>query len=147
MILVDIDFMNLGDIDEVLEIERESFSIPWSKRTFLNELSFPENVYLVARLKDKVVGYAGIRFYGRQGHITTIAVASRWRGNQIGEQLLLAILEIAKERKVREVILEVRPSNRVAIGLYEKYGFKVIGVIPNYYMDNGEDALLMKLNI
>lgn len=144
---MDIDFMNPGDLDEVLEIERESFSMPWSRDTFLNELDFPENVYLVARLKDKVVGYAGIRFYGRQGHITTIAVAPRWRGNQIGEQLLLALLEVARDRKAKEVILEVRPSNKIAISLYEKYGFKTVGIIPGYYIDNGEDALLMRLKI
>lgn len=147
MILVDIDFMNVGDLDEVLEIERQSFSRAWSRFFFLNELELSESTYIVARLRDRVVGYAGIRFYGRQGHITTIAVAPKWRGNRIGEQLLLALLEIAKDRKVKEVVLEVRPSNSVAISLYEKYGFKVVGVIPGYYMDNGEDALLMSLKI
>jgi len=147
MIMVEIDFMNPGDIDEVIEIEKESFSLPWSRKTFMSEISFPENVYIVARLRGKVVGYAGIRFYGRQGHITTIAVAPQWRGNQIGEQLLLALIEIAKEKKAKEVILEVRPSNRVAIGLYEKHGFKAVGIIPGYYVDNGEDAFLMRLKI
>ncbi|KUK13833.1 MAG: ribosomal protein S18-alanine N-acetyltransferase [Synergistetes bacterium] len=147
MILVDIDFMNVGDLDEVLEIERESFNLPWSRNLFLRELDFPGNAYIVARLRDRVVGYAGIRFYGRQAHITTIAVAPKWRGNRIGEQLLLALIEIAKDRQAKEIVLEVRPSNRIAIGLYEKYGFRTIGVIPGYYMDNGEDAFLMRVKI
>lgn len=147
MILVNIDFMNYGDLEEVLEIERESFSLPWTKKTFINELSYPENVYIVARLKDEVVGYAGMRFYGRQAHITTIAVKPKWRGNQIGEQLLLALIEIAKDRKAKEMILEVRASNLIAQSLYEKYGFKPVGVIPGYYLDNGEDAILMRLRI
>ncbi len=147
MILVDIDFMNLGDLDEVLEIEKECFPFPWSERTFREELELKDSVYIVARLKDKVVGYAGIRFYQRQGHITTIAVAPRWRRNQIGEQLLLALLEIAKDRKVKSVVLEVNPANLPARNLYEKYGFKPIGLIPGYYRNEGADAVIMRLDI
>lgn len=147
MILVDIDFMNLGDLDEVLEIERECFPFPWSEETFREELELKDSVYIVARLRGRVVGYAGIKFYQRQGHITTIAVAPRWRGNQIGEQLLLALLEIAKDRKVKSVVLEVNPSNLPARKLYEKYGFKEIGLIPGYYRNEGADAIIMRLEI
>ena len=78
-----------------------------------------------------------------EAHITTFAVHPAWRRQRIGERLLLAFLDLAAARHAREATLEVRLSNIAARRLYEKYGFRPVGLRPRYYSDNGEDALIM----
>jgi [ribosomal protein S18]-alanine N-acetyltransferase len=78
-----------------------------------------------------------------EAHITTFAVHPAWRRQRIGERLLLAFLDLARDRHAREATLEVRLSNLAARRLYEKYGFRPVGVRPRYYSDNNEDALIM----
>ena len=78
-----------------------------------------------------------------EAHITTFAVDPRWRRRGIGERLLLALLDLAMERRAREATLEVRLSNLAARRLYEKYGFRPVGLRPRYYSDDSEDALIM----
>ena len=78
-----------------------------------------------------------------EAHITTFAVHPGWRRQRIGERLLLAFLDLAIGRHAREATLEVRLSNIAARRLYEKYGFRPVGLRPRYYSDDGEDALIM----
>ena len=78
-----------------------------------------------------------------EAHITTFAVHPAWRRQRIGERLLLAFLDLARDRHAREATLEVRLSNLAARRLYEKYGFRPVGLRPRYYSDNNEDALIM----
>ena len=78
-----------------------------------------------------------------EAHVTTFAVHPAWRRRGIGERLLLAVLDTALGRHAREATLEVRLSNVAARRLYEKYGFRPVGLRPRYYTDNGEDALIM----
>ena len=78
-----------------------------------------------------------------EAHITTFAVHPAWRRQRIGERLLLAFLDLAIDRGAREATLEVRLSNIGARKLYEKYGFRPVGLRPRYYTDDHEDALIM----
>ena len=78
-----------------------------------------------------------------EAHVTTFATRRAWRRQGVGERLLLALLDLAAARGAHEATLEVRPSNAPARRLYEKYGFKVVGVRPRYYSDDNEDALIM----
>jgi len=78
-----------------------------------------------------------------EGHIITFAVHPEWRRQHIGERLLLAFLDLAADRGAHEATLEVRLSNLPARRLYEKFGFRPVGLRPRYYSDNGEDALIM----
>ena len=78
-----------------------------------------------------------------EAHVTTFAVHPRYRRRRIGERLLLALLDLAADRHAREATLEVRLSNLAARRLYEKYGFRPVGIRPRYYSDNQEDALIM----
>jgi ribosomal-protein-alanine N-acetyltransferase len=78
-----------------------------------------------------------------EAHVTTFAVEPAWRRRKVGERLLVALLDIALARGAREATLEVRLSNVAARRLYEKYGFRPVGIRPRYYSDNGEDALIM----
>jgi ribosomal-protein-alanine N-acetyltransferase len=78
-----------------------------------------------------------------EAHITTFAIHPAWRRRRIGERLLLAFLDIAIDRSAHEATLEVRLSNLAARRLYEKYGFRPVGLRPRYYSDDNEDALIM----
>jgi ribosomal-protein-alanine N-acetyltransferase len=141
---VRIEPMRMADLPEVEAIERASFTTPWPPNAYRSELS--ENrlaSYLVARIGDRVVGYAGMWLMVDEAHITTFAVHPSWRRRRIGERLLLAMLDLAATRRAREATLEVRVSNLAARRLYEKYGFRPVGVRPRYYSDDGEDALVM----
>jgi len=141
---VRIEPMRMADLPEVEAIERASFTTPWPPNAYRSELS--ENrlaSYLVARSGDRVVGYAGMWLMVDEAHITTFAVHPSWRRRRIGERLLLAMLDLAAARRAREATLEVRVSNLAARRLYEKYGFRPVGVRPRYYSDDGEDALVM----
>jgi ribosomal-protein-alanine N-acetyltransferase len=140
--------MKLNDLDTVLDIDRLSFPLPWSERTYRYELleNRSSHMYVVEVVEDqipKIVGYVGFWFIVDEAHISTLAVHPDYRGQGIGELLLRTALNGANDLDARIVTLEVRTSNAAAIRLYEKFDFKVVGSRPRYYRDNNEDALLM----
>ena len=139
-----ISAMRLEDLDEVQRIEEASFATPWPPNAYRSELLTNRLAsYLVARVGDRIVAYGGMWLMVDEAHITTFAVHPAWRRQRLGERLLLAFLDLAKDRHAREATLEVRLSNLAARRLYEKYGFRPVGVRPRYYSDNNEDALIM----
>jgi [ribosomal protein S18]-alanine N-acetyltransferase len=136
--------MTVEDIPSVHAIERASFAVPWPDDAYRSELVTNRLAsYVVARAGDAVVGFAGLWVMVDEAHITTFAVDPRWRRRGVGQWLLLRLLELANDRRAREATLEVRLSNMPARRLYEKYGFRPVGIRPRYYSDNGEDALIM----
>jgi ribosomal-protein-alanine N-acetyltransferase len=139
-----IDAMRVEDLDEVQAIELTSFSPPWPPNAYRSEIETNRlATYLVARAEDTIVAYGGMWLMVDEAHITTFAVHPSWRRQRIGERLLLAFLDLAIGRHAREATLEVRLSNLPARRLYEKYGFRPVGLRARYYSDNGEDALIM----
>jgi [ribosomal protein S18]-alanine N-acetyltransferase len=136
--------MRLQDLEAVHRIELASFSSPWPPNAYRSELESNRLAsYLVARVDGEIVAYGGMWLMVDEAHITTFAVHPSWRRQRIGERLLLAFLDLAIARHAREATLEVRLSNVSARRLYEKYGFRPVGLRPRYYSDNGEDALIM----
>jgi len=141
---VRIEPMTLDDLERVHAIEQASFFPTWPDEAYRNELMTNKlATYLVARLEDVVIGFAGIWLMVDEAHVTTFAVDPAWRRRGVGERLLLALLDVSVARRAREATLEVRLSNMAARRLYEKYGFRPVGIRPRYYTDNGEDALIM----
>jgi len=139
-----VDRMTVDDLIAVHVIERESFSTPWPAQAYREEIEHNRLAhYIVARSGNSIVGFAGIWLLVDEAHITTFATRTAWRRQGIGERLLVALLDLSLARGAKEATLEVRPSNTPAKRLYEKYGFKVVGVRPRYYSDNNEDALIM----
>ncbi len=139
-----IEAMRLTDLPAVYAIELASFTTPWPPHAYRSELETNRMAtYLVVRAADELVGYAGMWVMVDEAHITTFAVHPAWRRRRVGERLLLALLDLALERRAREATLEVRLSNLPARRLYEKYGFRPVGIRPNYYSDDREDALIM----
>ncbi len=165
--------MTLDDIDQVVMMDRLSFPLPWSARTYQHEvLNNRASTMLVveqvaaqpaappparrpawpfqllakrAPVADPspLVAYAGFWHIADEVHISTIAVHPDWRGRKLGELLIWTIAREAIRRGAALVTLEVRVTNTVALNLYRKYGFEVVGVRRGYYRDNGEDAYLM----
>ncbi len=141
---ISITAMSGDDLDQVMEIERASFPLPWSRSSFEKELV--ENnyaCYLVAcsREEGRVIGYAGCWVIFDEAHVTTLAVHPLFRRNGTGSALLASLIKQAYGRGARQIFLEVRDSNEAARRLYEKFGFKIKGIRKKYYLD--EDAVVM----
>ncbi|HTC85692.1 MAG TPA: ribosomal protein S18-alanine N-acetyltransferase [Candidatus Acidoferrum sp.] len=136
--------MTVTDLPVVHEIERASFTTPWPAHAYRTEIESNRLAhYRVIRVGGRVIGYAGIWVMVDEAHVTTFAVDPAWRRRGVGERLLMAVLDLAIERGAREATLEVRLSNLAARRLYEKYGFRPVGIRPRYYSDDNEDALIM----
>ncbi len=135
--------MNTLDIDGVLAVEQQSFTTPWSREGFVNEMSNELSYYLVLVEAGNIIGYAGMWLIVDEAHVTNVAILPEYRGRKLGEKLMVALLEHAKVRGATRMTLEVRASNEVAQGLYSKFGFTAQGRRRNYYTDTKEDALIM----
>lgn len=136
------------DIDDVMTIEKSSFSLPWSEEIFYREIR--ENsyaYYFVLIYEQKTVGYGGLWIIVNDAQITNIALLPEYRGKQLGEKLLHYLLQYAKSVGVERLSLEVRTSNIIAQRLYRKMGFVPGGIHKNYYTDNQEDAIIMWVNL
>lgn len=128
----------------VVAIERRANPHPWSHSLFAGELTMPTSrFWWVAREGRHVMGYAGLMVTLDVGHVTNFAVHEDQRRRHIATRLLLAQFAEAAELGVADMTLEVRMSNASAQGLYRRFGFAPGGVRRGYYIDNGEDALVM----
>ncbi|MDP4092475.1 MAG: ribosomal protein S18-alanine N-acetyltransferase [Bacillota bacterium] len=136
--------MTIEHIDDVMVVENLSFSIPWSKESFFQEVTGNTFArYITAKVNGRVIGYAGMWKVFDEGHITNVAVHPEFRGTGIGSALIEYLMEVARKENITSMTLEVRRSNIAAQRLYNKYGFKVEGYRKGYYSDNREDALIM----
>jgi [ribosomal protein S18]-alanine N-acetyltransferase len=140
--------MTVDDLDDVMEVEVNSFTVPWSREAFFNELTKNQFAqYLVVEVDQKVVGYCGVWIIVDEAHITNIALLPEYRGMKLGEALMAKVLEIAREMGALRMTLEVRVSNNRAQNLYRKFGFEEGAIRKQYYTDNMEDALVMWVNL
>lgn len=140
--------MTVEDLDDVIEVEVNSFATPWSRDAFYNELTKNQFAhYLVAEVDEKVVGYCGVWIIVDEAHITNIALLPDYRGLKLGEALMGRIMEIARDLGALRITLEVRVSNERAQNLYRKFGFEEGALRKQYYTDNMEDALVMWVNL
>jgi ribosomal-protein-alanine N-acetyltransferase len=135
---------NAADVRSVVDIERESFSDPWSVGSFSSLVRNRDVFFRVAVAGRSVAGYVVAWFVAGQGEVANIAVAPWARGKGIGARLLDAALEEAARRAVEEVFLEVRDSNTAARALYASRGFAAVGRRRNYYRRPVEDALVLR---
>ena len=139
--------MRDSDLDMVMEIERASFSTPWSSSTFRGLLQRSDASLWVAQVGGRVVGYAVVWYSFREAELGNLAVAPGWRRCGLGTQLLDWALQKARERGTERVFLEVRVGNRIAQQLYERYGFSQVGLRRRYYRAPVEDARVMCLSL
>ena len=138
--------MKEEDVDRIVEIERLSFTTPWSKYAFLSEIySQPISCPFVIEdsRKNKIIGYVIYWIIGDEAHINNIALHPEFRGQGIGEYVLRKIIELIKKAGAKFISLEVRPSNIPARKLYQKLGFRLEAIRKNYYINPREDALIL----
>lgn len=137
--------MQFDDVAAVGELEQRSYAFPWSEGIFRDCLR--AGYYCcVAELEHQVIGYAIMSTGAGEAHVLNICVSGPFRCRGVGSQLLEHLLEFAKGLGVTDVFLEVRPSNTVAIRLYQSRGFGQIGVRRGYYQAEGgrEDAVVLR---
>ena len=136
-----------GDLDEIARIERASFRIPWKREFFESELREPYRFTRVLGgdpgLVPRIAGYLFAVSLYEEFHINKIATDPRVRHRGLGRRLLEDAIVRARNIGAESVTLEVRLSNLPARRLYEKYGFRPVGLRPRYYSDDNEDALIM----
>lgn len=141
---VDLVPLRRRHVRQVMRIEAQVYPRPWSSALFLQEIvRRSDRVYLAARYEGTVVGYGGLITSGLEAHITTIAVDPAYHRQRIGTKLMLGLLDAAIAKGGRTLSLEVRRSNFAAQNMYEAFGFRPVGLRPNYYVETREDAIVM----
>ena len=144
---ITIERMTLEHLKQIEENIEEEFDKFWNKEVLKSELDNPASSYIVALDENKnVVGYAGIWQPLEEAHITNIVTKKDKRQNKIGTKMIEKLIDMAKERKLNDITLEVNVNNLPAINLYKKYQFKEVGLRKKYY-NNIDDAIIMTLEL
>lgn len=135
------------DIPSIVRIERSSFSTPWSETSFQSEVHSRYSTTRVAEFDGAVVGYLCVKQIADECHLMDLAVHQDYRRMGIASELLADVLRDLREGNCRHMYLEVRESNTAARRLYEKFGFRPVGIRKRYYLLPDEDALVMALEL
>ena len=135
--------LEFGHLDQIELIERVSYPLPWSRAMFAGELIKSSSISLGAFVQGRLIGYLVVSRYVDAWHVMNLAVDLAWRRQGVATQLIEELFRRTGGAAERGYTLEVRPSNRPAIELYEKLGFEARGLRRGYYLDDHEDALIM----
>lgn len=136
--------MTPGDVPAVIAMEQQLFTDPWPESVFLEDIKSSYSHPVVAELSGHLAGYAILWVGADEGNLTNIAVGQKFQRKSIAKRLLSFILNLATEMELRQIFLEVRPSNTAAIRLYEKYFFTRLEIRKNYYNNPAEDCVVMR---
>lgn len=137
-----IEVMNETHLKDLVLLEKQCFSTPWSEKALRSELDRDNSRFFVAITKNEVSGYIGANNVLGEVYIDNIAVFYNYRGFGIGESLLRHLIKVSEDENCDLVTLEVRVSNTPARNLYEKLGFQNVGVRKNFYEQPKEDAII-----
>lgn len=135
--------MTDADLTDIVSLEGKIFADPWPRSAFEDQLAVSDWHTLVAESRGRIIGYACFLIAAGECHLANIAVDPTCRRKSVANQLLDRILEVAAENRCESVFLEVRISNREAIGFYKRSGFEKLYHRPRYYSRPPEDALVM----
>lgn len=136
--------MRTADLDVIVSIEPEIYPYPWSRGNFSDSLNAGYSCWVYEE-NEVVFGYTVLMLVMDEAHLLNLSIAEPYQGRGLGRELLVHMMQIARNHGAQNIFLEVRPSNVAAIGLYQNIGFNEMAVRPNYYpAKNGrEDAILM----
>ena len=132
-----------SDLDEIMEIERSVFSVPWSENNMLFEIDSGDAFVGLAKDNGRIIGFVVMHGFTDEAEIFNIAVKEEYRRRKTGTALLHAAFSRAEEAGYEKLYLEVRAGNTAAIDMYLKNGFILLGVRKDYYDYPKEDALIM----
>lgn len=144
--------MTPSDLPAVMNIENQAFSNPWSLDMVRKELSQDWSTVLVAEALSstgvwELRGFAIFWLVADEVHVLNVATDTSYRRAGIGRQVMQAVLAAGHAQKCFMATLEVRRSNVAALALYTSLGFRAVGMRPNYYSDNREDAVIMIMDL
>ncbi len=142
---VAITIMNFNDLDKICNCLQNEFDDFWTYDILKEELSSEHSIYLVAKIDNQIIGFAGFKTIFNEAELMNIIVRKSFRNCGIGNLLMKNILLELQARKIATIHLEVAKNNISAIHLYQKFGFYEVGLRKNYYKD--DDAILMELTI
>lgn len=134
--------MTLEDLEQMKDTLYSDFDNFWSYNVLKQELENRNTTYIVAKENDEIVGFAGLSTCLDEATLNNIVVKKSHRNRGIGGELLEALIELCSDLSMRTFTLEVDTENAPAIHLYEKFGFKNLGIRKNYY-NNTRDAFIM----
>lgn len=136
--------MNPGDLDEVLAIEYRVYPFPWGRGNFVDSMNSGYSCW-VCRVAGELVGYFVVMMAVDEAHLLNIAISTKHQHKGFGARLLRQAMRVTQAAGGVTLLLEVRPSNELALSLYRHFGFKQIGVRRGYYPAEGgrEDALVL----
>ena len=135
--------MTVEDLDQVMELERDLFHVPWTREGYFTFLIRQDTMFLAVEEKGEILAYCGVLMVLDEGDVLNVAVKRDRQREGIGRFLMESLIRLAGEQGVTTLHLEVRKSNEAAIRLYERTGFARDGIRRNYYTDPAEDAVLM----
>lgn len=135
--------MLVEDLDQVVDIEQNLFSVPWTKEGFLTYLMKKDTMFFVVEEKERILGYCSMMTVLDEGDILNVAVRSDRQKEGIGQFLVDSMLRMAEMQGIRLVHLEVRQGNGTARRLYQRLGFKEDGLRRDYYENPVQNAVLM----
>ncbi len=148
---VEFSFAAASDIDALLVIENQSFLSPWPRQHFQSELDQPHSFILLAQRHvpspRNIMGYLIFWLIIDEMHILNLAVGPCYRRQGIARGLILEAIRLAQAKHCQTAWLEVRPSNRAALTLYQSLGFEHVMTRKRYYSDTGEDALIFSRSL
>ncbi|HZK33947.1 MAG TPA: ribosomal protein S18-alanine N-acetyltransferase [Bacillota bacterium] len=142
--MIKVQPMGLEDLEQVWEIEKLSFSLPWTLESLRLEIEQNQCArYYIIKANEMAVAYGGMWIVLDEAHITNIAVHPDYRNRRLGRLMVQTLIKEALGIGMGRMTLEVRVSNKAAIRLYKSLGFEEGGIRKGYYANNGEDALIM----
>ena len=142
--------MQVGDLPDVLTIENDVYPHPWTRGNFLDSLYSGYEAWTLREPTGPLAGYFLVMLAVDEAHLLNISVRRDLHGKGAGRLQLDKVVEIAKEKGMASILLEVRPSNDRALTVYKRYGFEQIGVRKGYYPaanNSREDALVMRFHL
>ncbi len=143
---VKISKMTIEDFSNIKEILISDFDDFWNTKILEEELKDENSYYLVAKINNEIVGFAGMKIILNEADIMNIVIRKNFRNLGIGSTLLKNLILNAKQKEITKLTLEVNENNLPAIHLYEKLNFKKISIRKNYY-NNIDNAIIMQLII
>ena len=143
--------MTIADLPKVMEIELQAFTNPWTTEMVKKELSQDWSTVLIGEALTEhgwtLVSFAIFWLVADEVHVLNVATDGAFRKQGYGRKVMHAVLDIGRSHKCRIATLEVRRGNEAAIALYRSLGFRAVGMRPNYYTDNREDAVIMIMDL
>lgn len=140
--------MDEADLQAVMAIENAIYAFPWTPGNFRDSIN--SGYDCLAYVRDgELIGYAVLMTASQDAHLLNISIAASWQRQGYGNELLQRVFELARGHGARLLFLEVRPSNLGALRLYERHGFRAVGLRQNYYPAPAgrEDALIFSLTL